>query len=152
MMKTKTVEEYIEVIYALQKRHGHVHTNDLASTLGVAPPSVTEMLQKLADEKLVNYVPYHGVTLTKDGEKMAKELMQKHKTLADFLEIIGVYRKDAEIDACQIEHHVSTQTMYQLNKFVEFVRDAPRGPKWLEHFKYFCKTGERLRCEKGYQE
>lgn len=148
MMKTKTVEEYIEVIYALQKGHGHVHTNDLASTLGVAPPSATEMLQKLADKNLVNYVPYRGVTLTKDGERIAKELMRKHKTLGEFLEIIGVERKDADIDACQIEHHVSPKTMSQLNKFVEFVRDAPQDPKWLDHFKYFCKTGERLRCEK----
>ncbi len=145
-MSTKTVEEYIEVIYALQQKHGHVHTNDVASILGVAPASVTEMLQKLSKKNLVNYEPYHGVTLAADGGKMAKELMQKHKTLAEFLEIIGVDRKDAEVDACQIEHHVSPQTMKQLNKFVEFVRDAPQDPRWLEHFKHFCKTGKRLRC------
>jgi len=147
-MKTKTVEEYIEVIHALQKKHGHVHTNDLASTLGVSPPSATEMVQKLYDENLVNYKPYHGVTLTKDGEKMAKDLMRKHETLAEFLEIIGVEGDDAEIDACQIEHHVSPETMKQLNKFVEFVRNAPQDPKWLENFKRYCKTGKRPKCEK----
>lgn len=148
MMKSKTAEEYIEVIYALQQKHGHVHTNDLALTLGVAPPSVTEMLQKLADGNLVNYVPYRGVTLTKDGDKMARELMKKHNTLAEFLEIIGVKREDAEIDACQIEHHVSSQTMKQLNKFVEFVREAPQDPKWLAHFKQYSKTGRRPRCDR----
>ena len=147
-MKIKTVEEYIEVIYALQKKHGHVHTNDLALTLGVAPPSATEMVQKLADENLVDYKPYHGVTLTKDGEKMARELTKKHKTLAEFLEIIGVDREDAEIDACKIEHHVSSQTMKQLNKFVEFTRDAPSDPRWLENFKRFSKTGKRPRSGK----
>jgi len=146
-MKTKTVEEYVEVIYALQKKHGHVHTNDLASTIGVTPPSATEMVQKLADKNLVNYIPYRGVTLTKDGEKMARELMRKHKTLANFLGIIGVDRKNADIDACQIEHHVSPQTMKQLHKFVEFVRSAPQDPKWLEHFMLFCKTGERPECD-----
>lgn len=148
MMKTKTIEGYIEVIYTLQKKRGQVHTNDVASALGVAAPSATEMLQKLGNENLLNYVPYHGVTLTADGEKMAKELTQKHKTLSEFLEIIGVDRKDADIDACQIEHHVSRWTMKQLNKFVEFVRDAPHDPTWLKHFKHFCKTGERLRCMK----
>lgn len=148
-MKIKTVEEYIEAIYALQTEHGHVHTNDLASKLEVAPPSATEMVQKLAGENLVNYVPYHGVTLTKHGEKIARELIRKHKTLAEFLEIIGVDKNKAEMDACQIEHHVSSQTMRQLNKFVEFVRDAPHDPRWLDHFKHFCKTGERLICEKG---
>ena len=147
-MKTKTIEEYIEVVYTLQKKHGQVHTNDVANALGVAPPSVTEMLQKLNNRNLVDYIPYHGVTLTRDGKKLAKELMQKHKTLAEFLEIIGVDRKDAEIDACQIEHHVSSRTMKQLNKFVEFVREAPQDPRWLEHFKHYCKTGERRICSK----
>ena len=147
-MQTKTIEEYIEVIYTLQKKHGHVHTNDVASTLSVAPPSVTEILQKLSELNLVNYVPYHGVTLTKDGELLAEELMEKHETLAEFLEIIGVDRKDADIDACQIEHHVSSQTMEQLNKFVKFVRADPEDPRWLEHFKQFCKTGKKTKCGK----
>ena len=148
MMRTKAVEEYIEVIYTLQKKHGHVHTNEVASKIDVAPPSVTEMLQKLDKKNLVNYVPYHGVTLTSEGEKMAKDLMLKHKTLAEFLGIIGVDKEDAEIDACQIEHHVSSRTMEQLNKFVGFVKNAPQDPRWLEHFKHFCKTGERLNCVK----
>ncbi|UCG69543.1 MAG: metal-dependent transcriptional regulator [Thermoplasmata archaeon] len=147
-MQTKTIEEYIEAIHALQKDHGHVHTNDLASSLEVAPPSATEMLQKLAQKKLVNYVPYHGVTLTESGEKMARELIAKHKTLAEFLEIIGVDKKDAEIDACQIEHHVSSQTIKQLHMFVEFVRESPQDPRWLENFMQYCKTGKRLKCGK----
>ncbi|UCE39415.1 MAG: metal-dependent transcriptional regulator [Thermoplasmata archaeon] len=148
-MKNKTIEEYIEVIHNLEKKHGHVHTNDLAANLGVSPPSATEMVQKLSKKKLVNYVPYRGVTLTKDGEKIAKELIKTHKTLAEFLEIIGVNKKNAEKDACQIEHHVSAQTVKQLNRFVEFVREAPVDPIWLGHFKHYCKTGERLICEKA---
>ena len=148
-MKTKTIEKYIEVIYALQKRHGHVHTNDVASVLGVAPPSVTEMVQKLSTKKLVSYVPYRGVTLTSSGEKMARELSNKHRTLAQFLEILGVGNKDAEIDACQIEHHVSSQTIEKLHSFVEFVQEAPREQVWLEHFLHFCETGERLKCTHG---
>lgn len=148
-MKTKTIEEYIEVIYTLQKRHGHVHTNDVASVLGVAPPSVTEMMQKLSTKKLVNYVPYRGVTLTSSGEKLARELMDKHNTLAQFLEILGVDKKDAEIDACQIEHHVSSRTIEKLHSFVEFVQKAPRDQLWLDHFRHFCETGERLKCTRG---
>ena len=148
-MSKKTTEEYIEVIYDLQKKHNCVHTCEIAAVIGVAPPTVTEMMQKLNNKNLVNYVPYHGVTLTALGEKIAKALMLKHKTLAEFLKIIGIDREDADIDACQIEHHVSSRTMKRLNKFVEFVRDAPSDPRWLEHFEHFCKTGERLRCEKS---
>jgi DtxR family Mn-dependent transcriptional regulator len=147
-MKTKTIEEYIETIHALQKKHGHAHTNDVASVLGVAPPSATEMLQKLGKQKLVKYVPYRGATLTDKGERMARELLEKHRTLAEFLELIGVGQEDAEIDACKIEHHVSEDTINQLNKFLEFVRDAPHDPRWLAHFRHFCETGERLSCDK----
>ena len=108
----------------LQKKHGQAHTNDVASVLGVAPPSATEMLQKLAREKLVKYVPYHGATLTDMGERVAGELLEKHRTLAEFLILIGVPKEDAEIDACNIEHHVSRDTINQIDKFLEFVRDV----------------------------
>ena len=148
-MPTKTVEEFIEVIYTLEQKHGIARTTGIASTLGLRPASVTEMLQKLGGMDLVNYKPYYGVTLTAEGKMMAKRLMHTHKTLADFLEIIGVDRKDAEIDACQIEHHVTPKTMENLNKFVEFVRDAPQDPKWLEHFRHFCETGERRKCDRN---
>lgn len=147
---TKKLEEYIETIYELQREaeEDHVHTNEIAKRLGIRAASVTEMVQKLSKMELVNYIAYYGVSLTLRGQEMAKKLMEMHKTLAEFLEIIGVNSKDAEIDACQIEHHVSPQTMKQLNKFVEFVHTSPRDPKWLEHFEHFCQTGERLRCEK----
>jgi DtxR family Mn-dependent transcriptional regulator len=147
-MQSKTIEQYIEVIYALEKELKKAHTTDIASILKLAPASVTEMVQKLRDMALVNYEPYHGVTLTVKGKKMAEELMQKHRTLAEFLNIIGVEKSYAEIDACQIEHHVSSQTIEKLNKFVEFVREAPQDPRWLAHFKHYCETGERLICEK----
>jgi DtxR family Mn-dependent transcriptional regulator len=148
MLKKKTTEEYIEAIYNLKKKHDYVHTCEIANAIGVAPPTVTEMMQKLDSEGLVNYVPYHGVALTATGEKMAKDLLLRHKTLAEFLKIIGVDRKNADIDACQIEHHVSPRSMKQLNKFVKFVDKAPQDPRWLEHFKHYCRTGERQRCEK----
>ena len=103
-------------------------------------------MQKLSSKNLVNYVPYRGVTLTSQGEKMAGELMDKHNTLAQFLEILGVDKKDAEIDACQIEHHVSSETIEKLHSFVEFVQEAPQDQLWLNHFRHFCETGERLKC------
>ncbi len=145
-MATKTIEEYIEVIYSLEKKRGSAHTNDIALKLKVKPPSVTEMLQKLHDLCLVNYKPYQGAVLSSSGMRIAKELMQKHRTLAEFFEIIGIDKKTAEVDACQIEHHVTAKTMKQLNNFIKFVQKAPCDPIWLKHFKHFNKTGERIKC------
>jgi DtxR family Mn-dependent transcriptional regulator len=142
----KTIEEYTEVIYTLEMRSGRAHTTDIASILNVKPPSVTEMLQKLHDMDLVIYEPYRGAKLTPPGMKMAEELMQSHKTLVEFFEIIGIDNETAEIDACQIEHHVAAKTMKQLRKFTKFVQNAPCEPLWLKHFEYFDKTGKWKRC------
>ena len=148
-MPSETIEQYIEIVFLLQQKHGKAHTTDIASALRLKPSSVTEMLQKLTAKGLVDYRPYYGVTLTSEGENLAKELMARHETLAEFLQIIGVDNETAETDACQIEHNVTSKTMERLNKFVEFVRTAPREPTWLKHFEFFYKTNERHECEVG---
>ncbi|MFO7991037.1 MAG: metal-dependent transcriptional regulator [Thermoplasmata archaeon] len=145
-MKKKTIEEYIEKIYVIEKTNGRARTGVIAVEMGVKDSSVTEMMQKLEEKGLVEYEPYHGVTLTDSGEEIADELMKRHKVIADFLEIIGVERELAEIDACRIEHHVSAETMDRLEKFVEFINDAPQDPRWIEHFNHFVETGERDEC------
>jgi len=146
MMKRKTTEEYIETIYVLQNRDGYAKTGETSSEMSVRPSSVTEMLQKLQEEGYIKYEPYKGATLTDFGKKIARELMKKHKIIADFLEIIGIERELAEADACQIEHHVAVKTLQRLGKFVEFINNAPKEPKWIEHFNYYIKTGKRKRC------
>ena len=146
-MRRITIEEYIETIYALEKREGAAHTGSIASEMGVKPPSVTEMLQKLERSGLVKYKPFGGATLTNAGRKKARELMNRHRVIADFIEILGVKREQAELDACQMEHHVSSETVEKLERFVEFVHNAPADPKWIGHFQHFCETGERICCE-----
>ena len=142
-MRRVTKEEYIETIFKFAKKGGKAQTGQIAEHMDVKPPSVTEMLGKLQDEGLVKYEPYLGATLTDKGNKLAEELMARHKVIADFLEIIGVEREKADNDACQIEHHVSKATAEQLRKFVEFIRTAPRDPQWIENFKKYCETGKR---------
>jgi len=146
MMKRKTTEEYIETIYVLQNRQGYARTGKISLNMGVRPSSVTEMLQKLQDEGYIKYEPYKGALLTETGKKIACELMKKHKIIADFLEIIGVKRELADTDACQIEHHVTGKTLERLGKFVEFINNAPKEPKWIEHFNHYIKTGKRKEC------
>ncbi len=146
MMKRKTTEEYIEAIFVLQNQNGYAKTGKISSEMSIRPSSVTEMLQKLQEEGYVKYEPYKGAILTETGMRIARELMKKHKIIADFLEIIGIRRSLAEADACQIEHHVTVKTMGRLGKFVEFINNAPHEPKWIEHFNYYVKTGKRKQC------
>jgi DtxR family Mn-dependent transcriptional regulator len=124
-MRKKTIEEYVELIYILEQEHGHAHTGTIAAEMDIKAPSVTEMLQKLEKDGLVEYQSYTGAMLTSKGKKMALTLMEKHRIVQEFLELIGIDGITAERDACQIEHHVSTGSVRRLEKFVEFLQAAP---------------------------
>lgn len=145
-MKRKTTEEYLEIIYVLQKRDGFAKTGKISKEYDITPPSVTEMLQKLQKEGYVEYTKYRGARLTEPGLRIARKLMETHRIIADFLEIIGVEREMAEIDACQLEHHVSIKTMKRLKDFVDFINGAPDRPRWIDHYHDYIRTGKRQEC------
>lgn len=134
-MRHKTIEEYIETIYVLEQRNGRAQTGMIAEHMGIKPPSITEMLHKLKQEGLIHYEAYTGATLTSAGNRMARDLMQKHRVIADLLEIFGIEREHAEVDACEIEHHVSTKTLKRLGQFVEFVREDPATTESIRRFR-----------------
>lgn len=139
---SESIEDYLEIIYRLEKKKGFARTSDISSFFGHKPSSITGMIQKLDEQALVNYEKYGGVTLTGKGKKIAKKVSERHETLTSFLKILGVDEGIAEEDACRIEHSVHTKTMEKLRKFVNFVQNAPKDPKWLRHFEYFIKTGK----------
>ncbi|MCK4405163.1 MAG: metal-dependent transcriptional regulator [Hadesarchaea archaeon] len=145
---SSSVEDYLEAIYFLTNEETSVKTSNIASFLEHKPPSVTEMLEKLSKEGLVKHEKYGTVSLTPQGLRVAEEVGARHKTLIIFLELLGVDRGTAEIDACKIEHVLNRRTMNRLRRFVEFVQKAPKKPEWLEHYKHFVKTGEHLECKK----
>ena len=84
---SEAVENYAKAIYSLQHRSGGdpVATNDLADRLEVTPASASGMIKKLADLGLVAHVPYRGVQLTDEGEKLALEVLRHHRLLELYL-------------------------------------------------------------------
>ena len=146
-MRRKRVEEYIEIIHALELEEGRAATGKIAAEMGVKPSSATEMLQKLQNEGLIDYESYAGATLTDSGRRLALELEGKHRAIVGFLEIIGVDRSSAERDACQMEHHVGKETMERLKKFVQFAGLSSSQPIWIENFKRYCQTGQPEECD-----
>jgi Mn-dependent DtxR family transcriptional regulator len=117
-LKIKTIEDYIEMIYSLQKEKKRVHTNDIASAFDINPASVTEIFQKLSEEGYIDYEKYNGAILTKKGEKLAIRTLDRHNQLKEFLIILGVDDKTAEMDACEMEHILHKSTMDAIIKFI----------------------------------
>ncbi len=140
---SKSEEGYVETIHSLVRAHGYARVADIAASLRVKPPSVTNMLQKLDEQKFVTYTRYRGVVLTRKGRALAGALEMRHRSLKKFLILIGVSETNAEEDACQIEHIANRETVEKLADFVEFIESAPRTPPFLEHFKYYGRTGKR---------
>jgi DtxR family Mn-dependent transcriptional regulator len=103
------VEDYAKAIYAIALRTGGpVSTNDLAERLSVTPASVSAMSKKLADRGLVEHVPYRGVQLTENGERVALEVLRHHRLLELYLaEHLGVPWDRVHDEAEALEHVIS---------------------------------------------
>jgi DtxR family Mn-dependent transcriptional regulator len=107
---SEAVENYAKAIYSLQSRAGGepVATNDLADRLEVTPASASSMIKKLADLGLVGHVPYKGVQLTDEGERLALEVLRHHRLLELYLaEQLGVPWDRVHEEAEALEHVLS---------------------------------------------
>jgi DtxR family Mn-dependent transcriptional regulator len=107
---TQSIQDYLKRIYELNENGAAASTNDLAARLNVAPASVTGMLQKLASAKppLVIYKKHQGVTLTKNGEKVALEVIRHHRLLETFLvNTLGYSWDEVHHEADKLEHVIS---------------------------------------------
>ncbi|MBC7114048.1 MAG: DtxR family transcriptional regulator, Mn-dependent transcriptional regulator [Archaeoglobi archaeon] len=116
---SKSVEDYLETILKIVREKGYARVKDIAEELDVRPASVTEMLNKLSSEGLVNYEKYSGVTLTDEGRERAEKINRVHETLKKLLILIGVPEEIAEEDACKIEHVLHEETVKKIVKLVE---------------------------------
>ena len=105
------VEDYAKAIYALGRRaDGPVGTNALAERLGVSPASVTAMLKRMAEMRLVAHELYRGVTLTAPGERVALELIRHHRLIESYLaEALGMPWDRVHEEAEVLEHYISEE-------------------------------------------
>lgn len=109
-MLTRSIEDYLKVIYKLQRAGEAVTTNAVAAHLGVAAASVSNMIKKLARLRLVEHTPYRGVVLTSGGEKVALEVVRHHRLLELYLaQALGVSLDRVHEEAERLEHVLSEE-------------------------------------------
>ncbi|HTR76104.1 MAG TPA: metal-dependent transcriptional regulator [Solirubrobacterales bacterium] len=109
MSNSQAIEDYAKAIYALSAdRDALVPSGEVAARLGVTPATATVMLQKLAEMGLADYVPYKGVSLTPDGERVAIEVIRHHRLIEAFLaESLGMPSDRVHAEAEVLEHYIS---------------------------------------------
>jgi DtxR family Mn-dependent transcriptional regulator len=128
MHYTPAEENYIKAIFHLSENDNEVSTKEIADRLQTKPASVSDMLRKLADKLLVNYTPYHGVSLTENGRLAALRIIRKHRLWEVFLvEKLRFNWDEVHEVAEQLEHIVSPLLIERLDEFLGHPRYDPHG-------------------------
>ncbi len=122
-------ENYIKIIFKIETESGgEASTNAIAEAAQTKAASVSDMLRKLAQKGLINYVKYQGVTLTDEGKRQALTIIRKHRLWEVFLVNKLGYKWDEIHDiAEQLEHIQATDLIERLDAFLEFPRFDPHG-------------------------
>ena len=127
-MASEQLEEYLESILDIEEKEGIAKTSAIARCMKVAPASVTEALQTLADKGFVHYEPYKGAYLTELGREMARKVKRRHRLLEVFLsDVLHINGKNVHDEACRMEHTLSDETECALCKMLNAPARCPHG-------------------------
>lgn len=120
-----SAEDYMEMIYRLSKDYGFTRVNDLAAALNVQPPSVTKMIQKLADMDLIKYEKYGVIMLKTSGIETGKALLARHNLIEQFLTFLNVQEGLLE-ETEKIEHTMNAEILCGLKDILDFFAENPK--------------------------
>lgn len=117
-------EDYLEAIYCLKKTHaqadGGIRSVDVAQDLGVSKASVNKAITTLKEHGLVQQSHYGHIVLTETGNAYARDIFRSHRALKTFLEkCLGVDTRQADDEACAMEHALSYDTQQRLISYLE---------------------------------
>jgi DtxR family transcriptional regulator, Mn-dependent transcriptional regulator len=127
-MDSASREDYLRGIYHLLEDEGVVRSVDLAEYLDITKPSVTEMLQELDKEGLVQYKKYSHAIFTAKGRNIARKLTFKHRIIESFLKnILKIDSKNIHEEAHRLEHAFSDEAIEKLRKLLGNPKEDPHG-------------------------
>ena len=126
-MLSQAAEDYIKAIYKLETE-GSVTTNSIAKALEVSSASVTNMLKRLAEMRLLEHTSYKGVKLTKAGRKIALEVLRHHRLIELYLsEVMGYSWDEVHDEAERLEHHISETFEEKIFEMLDYPEIDPHG-------------------------
>jgi DtxR family transcriptional regulator, Mn-dependent transcriptional regulator len=127
-MASFTEENYLKTIFHLLENESEslISTNKLAEATQTKAASVTDMLKRLAEKKLVNYLKYQGVNLTEEGKKQAIKTIRRHRIWEVFLVNKLGFKWDEIHDIAEELEHINSDTL--INKLDEFLEKPIYDP------------------------
>lgn len=121
-MISKSSEEYIKNMYILKKQNGKIRVTDIATKMKCSKPSVNKAINILKEEKLINYETYGTIELTKQGEDLAKKILEAYDITYLFMkDVLNLDEEEAKSEAEKIKSTISDNTINKLAKYVHNV-------------------------------
>ena len=109
----------MEAVYDVVQEKGECRVQDLANFFDVSHVTVSRIVARLQSIDLLETAPYRPIALTKNGEKLARQMKKRHAIVFDFLMSLGVDEQTAQIDSEGIEHHVSEKTLAAMKQHLK---------------------------------
>lgn len=123
-MISKATEEYLKTMYVLKKQNGNIRVTDIANKMSCTKPSVNKALKSLKENGYIEYETYGPITLTKEGENLAKKILEAYDIVYLFLkDVLGLEKEIAKCEADKIKLVVEDNTLNSLAKYVHKVLD-----------------------------
>jgi len=146
---TLAEENYLKTIFHLERKlKSEVSTNALAERMQTRASSVTDMMQKLADKKMLVYKKYKGVQLTEKGKKAAAYVVRKHRLWEVFLvDKLKFHWDEVHEIAEQMEHINSVELIKRLDAFLGHPDFDPHGDPIPDKDGNIKKAEKRLLSE-----
>lgn len=156
MKNSYTEENYLKALFNLASETGEVNVNELSKSLEIKMPTVTSMMKKLSEKKLVHYESYKPLRLTEKGKKEAGLVIRKHRLTEIFLvDKMNFGWEDVHDIAEQIEHIQSPVFFEKMDELLGYPKIDPHGSPIPDRdgkivLKSYdklsdCKVGERVR-------
>ena len=156
---TRSQEDYLKALYLLRGDQRPVPTRELAQRLGISSPSVSEMVARLTAQGLVEHDRYRGQQLTKEGRKVALELVRHHRLLEMFLvEVLGYTWDEVHDEAERLEHVISERMEARIFELLGRPELDPHGqaiPSLAGKVRPLsdralsdCRAGEKVRVQR----
>ncbi len=139
---TESLEKYLLAIYEITKINKAARVKDVSNYLKIGGPATSDAVKTLASRNYINYVPYGIITMTRKGIVKAKEKIERHKIISNFLEkVLFIEREDIELNAKRIEYSMPEDILDKFIKFLTFMENCScKEPKWKKSYKYFIKN------------
>ena len=117
---THSAAHHLTAILELREKRGYARVTDVAKSLNITTGSASTNLKSLKSKGLIAEDENRFLTLTNEGEALAKAVINRKKILIRFLtDVLEVDGEQAEIDACKTEHLISSETARKLSKFTD---------------------------------